>query len=245
MRLSLLSILGLLMTSTPVFSQLELQTSLNDLKVENSQKQNGFSAIAVRFGKLQLPIAWDGVLGQDWGHTVITMDASDGQSLWDYYWVKSGKITVTSGNLSNDLVIGGAYFTARNPQNPNAWTITIVPSRGVLPRTLEYVAGGYKELRRKQENDASLVGHGKSAVSGVRITDPPSSYYSVDGQSLEDSPNRKQVYFTDLHRIYQRRKGPAFISNTKPQFLRVCDAYNVDKIPIWDWAHWHWVTLLL
>jgi hypothetical protein len=105
-----------------------LQTSLTELKADNSQKQNGFSAIAVRFGKLQFPVVWDGVPGQDWGHTVITMDASDGQSLWDYYWVRSGKITVTTSTLSQDVAVGGAYYTSRDPQNPNASTITIVPT---------------------------------------------------------------------------------------------------------------------
>lgn len=67
---------------------------------------------------------------------------------WDYYWVKSGRITVTTSNFDNDVsffswtgegcssslpllnqvVISADEATNTDPTNPNVKTITIIPT---------------------------------------------------------------------------------------------------------------------
>ncbi|KAF8157262.1 hypothetical protein B0H34DRAFT_675568 [Crassisporium funariophilum] len=98
-----------------------LQSAANQLAA-NTDK----SSVAVRLFVPQFPINWDGVLGQDWGTSLLTINAAEGQSVWNYYWVTTGTITVNTPNFANDVVLGGASMTTQDPNNPNLWTINIV-----------------------------------------------------------------------------------------------------------------------
>ncbi|KAF8148292.1 hypothetical protein B0H34DRAFT_737740 [Crassisporium funariophilum] len=104
-----------------------MSKAVADLRSQSSAAGTRFSGVAVRFGVPQIPV-WDGIIGQDWGTSIMTVNAAEGQSLWNFYWVTTGTITVNTPNVSNDMVIGGAYMSAQDPNGQNLWRFTIVLS---------------------------------------------------------------------------------------------------------------------
>ncbi|KDR68166.1 hypothetical protein GALMADRAFT_146649 [Galerina marginata CBS 339.88] len=101
-----------------------LRGALNDIQADNGRKHNGYSVMAVRTFKAQVP-AWDGLPGPDWGHTFMTMNGSDGPTTWDYYYYRTGHITVDTTDFAHDVVIVGNALVDHNAQSPTLYTISL------------------------------------------------------------------------------------------------------------------------